>query len=247
MKKLTLIILGFLIFGCSSEDGSETSTKDNINSLKYTLKLKNKPSEIIYIQEYSFDEQGKVISENYTNINNPQYSHLSTFEYDENGRVIKEIREGEVFFNVVWTNNLAEVYNKLNQKISEFNFSGETLTDYKVGFYNNNIRTKNLNYDTNQNIVSIENETEIYVEYLNYDLSKRNPLNLIESIGMLRIDYKPYFKNIFETEKVYPFEGDDYSQPLTFYDYSYEFDSENRVYQIENEKSLIYTEQFEYE
>ena len=75
--------------------------------------------------------------------------------------------------------------------------SGETLTDYKVGFYNNNIRTKNLNYDTNQNIVSIENETEIYVEYLNYDLSKRNPLNLIESIGILRIDYKPYFKNIF--------------------------------------------------
>lgn len=247
MKKLTLIILGFLIFGCSSEDGSQTSTKDNINSLKYTLKLKNEPSEIIFIQEYSFDEQGKVISENYTNINNPQYSHLSTFEYDENGRVIKEIREGEVFFNVVWTNNLAEVYNKLNQKISEFNFSEETLTDYKVGFYNNNIRTKNLNYDTNQNIVSIENETEIYVEYLNYDLSKRNPLNLIESIGMLRIDYKPYFKNIFETEKVYPFEGDDYSQPLTFYDYSYEFDSENRVYQIENEKSLIYTEQFEYE
>jgi hypothetical protein len=247
MKKLTLIILGLLIFGCSSEDGSETSMEDNVNSLKYTLKLKNEPSEIIYIQEYSLDKQGRVISENYTNINNPQYSHLSTFEYDENGRVIKEIREGEVFFNVVWTNNLAEVYNKLNQKISEFNFSGETLTDYKVGFYNNNIRTKNLNYDTNQNIVSIENETEIYVEYLNYDLSKRNPLNLIKSIGMLRIDYKPYFKNIFETEKVYPFEGDDYSQPLTFYDYSYEFDSENRVYQIENEKSLIYTEQFEYE
>jgi len=104
-----------------------------------------------------------------------------------------------------------------------------------------------LNYDSNQNIASIENETEIYVEYLNYDLSKRNPLNLIESIGILRIDYKPHFKNIFRTEKVYPFEGDDYSQPLTFYEYSYEFNSENRVYQIEDEKTVIYTQQFEYE
>jgi hypothetical protein len=121
------------------------------------------------------------------------------------------------------------------------------LTDYKVGFTTSNIQIKNLNYDSNQNIVSIENETDIYVEYLNYDLSKRNPLSLIHSIGILRIDYKPYFKNIFETEKVYPFEGDDYSQPMRFYEYDYEFDSEDRVYQIENEKSLIYTEQFEYE
>ena len=246
MKNIILIAFGLLILGCSSDDEIKETTENIVTSLKYSLKLKSDPSENIYIQEYSFNEQGKVISENYTNINSPQYSHLSTFEYDENGRVIKEIREGEVFFNVIWTNNLAEVYNKLNQKISEFNFSGELLTDYKIGFTTSNIQTKILNYDSNQNIVSIENETEIYVEYLNYDLNKRNPLNLIHSIGILRIDYKPYFKSIFETEKIYPFEGDDYSQPLTFYEYNYEFDSENRVYQIENEKSLIYTQQFEY-
>ena len=46
---------------------------------------------------------------------------------------------------------------------------------------------------------------------------------------------------------MYPFEGDDYTQPLTFYEYSYEFNSDNRVYQIEDEKTLIYTQQFEYE
>ncbi|WP_417857698.1 hypothetical protein [Xanthomarina gelatinilytica] len=247
MKKIILFTFGLLIFGCSSDDEIEPTIENYVTSLKYSLKLKSDPSEIIYIQEYSFDEQGKVISEKYTNINNPQYSHLSTFEYDENGRLIKEIREGEVFSNIIWTNNLAEVYNNQNQKISEFNFSGELLTDYKVGFTTSNIQIKNLNYDSNQNIVSIENETEIYVEYLNYDLSKRNPLSLIHSIGILRIDYKPYFKNIFETEKVYPFEGDDYSQPMRFYGYDYVFDSEDRVYQIENEKSLIYTEQFEYE
>ncbi|WP_179018813.1 hypothetical protein [Winogradskyella forsetii] len=248
MKNLTLLFFGFLILGCSSDDGDETTTEDFVTSLKYTVKLTNYPDEIVYIQEYSFDEQGKVISENYTNISNPQHSHFSTFEYDNNGRVLKEIRDGEVFFNVIWTNNNAEVYNIQNQKISEFNFSGEILTDHKVGFSTDNIRTKNFNYDSsNQNIVSIENETEIYVEYLNYDSTKRNPLNLIKSIGILRMDYKPYFKNIFATEKAYPFDGGDYSQPLRFYEYSYVFDSENRVYQIEDEKTLIYTRQFDYE
>src|SRR5690606_23703132 len=106
MKNLTLFFFGLLILGCSSDDEIGTTTEDNITSLKYTLKLKNEPNEIIYIQEYTFDERGKVISENYTNINNPQHSHFSTFEYDENGRLIKEIREGEVFSTVIWTNNL---------------------------------------------------------------------------------------------------------------------------------------------
>ncbi len=239
--------MGLLILGCSSDEGIKSTTEGNVTSLKYSLKLKNDPSEIIYIQEYSFDRQGRVISENYTNMGNPQYSHFSTFEYDDNGRVLKEIRDGEVFFNVIWLNDFAEVYNIQNQKISEFNFRGETLADYKVGFNTDNIQTKNLNYDSNQNIISIEDETEIYVEFLDYDLSKRNPLNLIKSIGILRIDYKPFFKHIFGTEKVHPFVGDDYSQPLSFYEYSYKFDSENRVYQIENEKSLIYIEQFNYE
>ena len=122
MKNLTLFFFGLLILGCSSDDGNETTTEEIVNSLKYTVKLKNEPNEIIYIQEYSFDEQEKVISENYTNINNPQHSHLSTFEYDDNGRILKEIRDGEVFFNVIWTNDFAEVYNIQNQKISEFNY-----------------------------------------------------------------------------------------------------------------------------
>lgn len=247
MKNLILIFFGLLIIGCSSDDENGKTTENNVTYLKYSVKLKNDPTEIIYVQEYTFNEQGKVISEDYTNINNSQYSHHSTFEYDNNGRIIKEIRNGEVFFNVTWTNNLAEVYNIQNQKIAEFNFNENILTDYKIGFNTNNIQTKNLNYNSNQNIVSIENEEGIYVEYLNYNLNKRNPLNLIASIGILRIDYKPYFKNIFNTEKVHPFEGDDYSQPLTYYEYNYEFDSENRVYQIEDEKTLIYTQQFEYE
>jgi hypothetical protein len=248
MKNLILIFFGLLIIGCNTDDEVETITEDNITEdkityLKNSVKIRNEPSSILKILEYSFDEQGKVISENYTNISNPQNNYFSTFEYDDNGRILKEIRDEEVLFNVIWTNDLAEVYNYQNQKIMEFNFNGEILTYYRLGFYSNNIHSFFFNYDTNQNIISIENETEIFVEYLNYDLSKRNPMNLIKSIGILRYsDYRPFFKNIFETEIVHPLIGNDY-----IYEYNYVFDSENRVYQIEDEKTLIYTQQFEYE
>ncbi|APY09218.1 hypothetical protein BWZ20_13295 [Winogradskyella sp. J14-2] len=247
MKNIVLLFLGLIVLGCNPDDKDENVEESYETYLKYSLKLKSDPTQILYIQEYVFDNNGKVVSENYTNINNPQYNHYSTFAYDDNGRIIQEVRDGDVFFNINWTNDLAEVYNSQNVKISEFNFNGTILTYYKTGFNTNTIRTKFFNYDSNQNIISIENETEIYVEFLDYDLDKRNPLHLIESIGILRIDYKPYFKNIFGTEKVYPFEGGDYTQPLTFYDYFYEFDAENRVYQIEDEKSLIYIREFEYE
>src|SRR5690606_2622594 len=164
-------------------------------------------------------------------------------------QVTKEIRDGQIHFYIKWTNDFAQVFDNQDQNISLFNFIGDKLTDYKTEYNSNSVRTRILNYDSNQNIVSIENDTEVFVEFIDYSTSKRNPLNLIKSIGILRIDYKPFFKNIFGVEKVYPFEGDDYSFPfpLTFYDYHYEFDSENRVFRIEDDKSLIYIQEFSYE
>ncbi|MDA9250160.1 hypothetical protein N9P53_00300 [Flavobacteriaceae bacterium] len=249
MKRIILLISCVLsILACSLDDNSgPINNLENVTNLKYTVKEKSETNKLVYTQEYSVDEQGKVNTENYTNFYNPQFSHSSTFEYNDKGQVIKEIRDGSTHFTITWTNNFAEVYNMQNQKIAEFNFDGERLKEYKTEFNSNNVRIRKLNYDSNNNIISVENEEEIFVEFLDYELTKRNPLNLIQSIGILRIDYKPFFKNIFRTEKVYPFEGDDYSQPLTFYEYFYEFDSENRVYQIEDEKSLIYTSEFEYE
>jgi hypothetical protein len=249
MKKIILIIaIVISIIACSSDDNLEQiNNLENVTNLKYTVKEKFEPNNLVYKQDYTFDEEGKVISENYTNFYNPQYNHSSTFEYNTKGQVTKEIRNGQTYFNIVWTNDFAEVFNNQDQKIAEFNFNGEKLIEYKTEFNSVYAIARKLNYNSNQNVVSIENENEVYVEYLKYNTSKRNPLNLIKSIGILRIDYKPFFKNIFSTEKVYPFEGDDYSQPLTYYEYSYKFDSENRVYQIEDENSAIYTSEFDYE
>ena len=249
MKKIILSLVCVLsIIACTSDENLEPiNNLENVANLKYNLKERNEPNNLVYTQEYTFDEQGKVISENYTNFYYPQHSHFSTFEYNDKGQVTKEIRDGQTYFNIVWTNDFAEVFNNQDQKISEFTFVGEKLTEYKTEFNSSNIRTRKLNYDKDQNVASIENETEIFVEFLEYNLSKRNPLNLIKSIGILRIDYKPFFKNIFGIEKAYPFEGDDYSFPLTFYDYHYKFDTENRIYQIEDDKTLIYTQEFTYE
>jgi hypothetical protein len=249
MKKIILLIVSVIsIIACSSDDNLEPiNNLENITNLKYTVKEKNNPNNLVYTQEYNFDEEGKVMSESFTNFYNSQFSYLSNFEYNDKGQVTKEIRNGQTYFNIVWTNNFAEVFNTQDQKISEFNFDGEKLIDYKTEFNSSNVRIRKLNYDSNQNIISIENDVEVFVEFLDYELNKRNPLNLIQSIGILRIDYKPLFKNIFSTEKVYPFEGDDYRQPLTYYEYNYVFDSENRVYQIEDEKTAIYTSEFVYE
>lgn len=249
MKKIILSVFCIVsIIACNSDDNLEQiNVIKNVTEFKYTLKEKNGTNNLIYTQEYSFDDDGKVISEKYTNFNNPQFNHYSTFEYNTRGQVTKEIRDGQTQFNIVWINDFAEVFNSQDQKISEFKFIDGKLTEYKTEFNSNNTRTRKLNYDTNQNVVSIENEIEVFVEFLEYDVTKFNPLNLIKSIGILRIDYKPYFLNIFGIEKTYPFEGDDYSFPLTFYDYSYEFDTENRVFQIEDEKTLIYTQEFSYD
>ena len=232
MKKIILSIFCVIsVIACSSNDNLDEINNDsnqiieNTTDFKYTVKEKNGTNNLIFTQEYSFDDDGKVMSEKYTNFNNPQFNHYSTFEYNKKGQVIKEIRDGQTQFNIIWTNDYAEVFNSQNQKISEFEFINGKLTKYKTEFNNNNVRTRKVNYDVNQNIVSIENEEGVFVEFLEYDITKLNPLNLIKSIGILRIDYKPYFKNIFGIEKQYPFEDDDYNFPLTFYDYNYEFDS----------------------
>lgn len=247
MKNNILIITAFLLLiGCSKDNEENLNNPIETGALSYTVRLTNDPNDLIYTQDYKFDEEGKVISEKFTNYRNPQYDHLSNFKYDSNGRVIKEIRDNEIFRKIIWSDNIAKVYDNQNELIAEFEFSNSRLKSYKLYQNDNSVQEKYLNYGSNNNIISIEDENEIRFEYLNYDTSTINPLSLINSISILRIDYKPHFKNVFKTEKVYPFEGDDFSHPLTFYEYEWTLNSNGQVATMENEKSLIYTSVFEY-
>jgi uncharacterized protein YcfL len=246
MKNLISLILTLILFiGCSNNDDNIDNNKRHIdiNELSYTLRLKNDTTDVVYNQEYTFENEN-VISEKYTNYNNPEFSHFSTFEYDENNRIVKEIRNDEIYREIIWIDNIAKVYDNQNQLISEFEFTNSLILNYKL-YEMNGIRIKTYNYDSNNNIISISDENEVFVEFLDYQ-PIINPFSLINSIGILRLDYKPHFKNVFRTKKVYPFEGDDFSRPLSFYNYKWTLDQDQLIHTMENEESLIYTSIFEY-
>lgn len=245
MKKILPILISILVFACTTNDleiVEETKTQ-----LTYTLRHSYEPYDVIHTKEYVLGDNGKVLSENYTSITNPQYSYSSTFEYNENGQIIRELRDGETKLYVKWSGNTAEVFNYLDIKINEFVFADNRPIEHKRVFDPNNIQVKKFNYDTDGNVISIENETEVFLEFLNYDLDSLNPFYLIKSIGILKTDHQIFFKNVFGVEKVYGYEADDFTMPTNYYDYYYELDVDNRIIEIENDKNLIYTQVFEYE
>ena len=244
--------IGFFLFlsligliSCSNNSNDEIvkesqNQSENYNFI-YTVLNKDNSKDSVYRQAYLIDN-ARVITEKYTNYNNPKYNYISTFEYDNNGRVIKEVRDNQIFTKISWVNNDATVFNKNNVLIGEYQFNNSMqLISYK-----NDGQIRYLNYDSSGNVVSIATKYGIYVEYLDYDTFKTNPLNLINSITILRIDYSPHFKNVFKTEKAYPYKGDDFSVPLSFYKYSWTLNSKGLIETMTDEKTLIYTSKFEY-
>ncbi|QOG04433.1 hypothetical protein [Flavobacterium sp. MDT1-60] len=244
--KRTLILFSFILLISCNNDEEVVENAIQVSAMKYTVAEDVESFDTIYSQEYTFDSDGKVLSETFTNYLNPQFNYKSTFEYNNQGKLIKEIRNGQIFCYINWNGNVAELYNESNQKISDFKFNNENLIEYNDGYINGNIKNHKYNYDTNGNVVSIENQNEVFVEYLNYNKSIANPMNLIKSIGVLRLDYKPYFKNFFAIEKAYPYEETDYTFPLTHYGYQNTLDSNNRIITLTNNRNLIYKETFEY-
>ena len=246
-KKISFFLFLSLIglISCSNNSNDEIvkesqNQSENYNFI-YTLLNKDNSKDSLYRQAYYIDN-GRVITEKYTNYNNPEYNYISTFEYDNNGRVIKEVRDNQIFTKISWVNNDATVFNKNNVLIGEYQFNNSMqLISYK-----NDGQIRYLNYDSSGNVVSVATKDGIYVEYLDYDTSKTNPLNLINSITILRIDYSPHFKNVFKTEKAYPYKGDDFSVPLSFYKYSWTLNSKGLIETMTDEKTLIYTSKFEY-
>jgi hypothetical protein len=245
MKKYTVYLMVCFLFLACSKDEDVIVNQLEVDYLKYTLRQKNNPVHWIYIQEYTFENK-KVITENYLNSLYPQHNSNSAFLYDDQDRVISEMRNGELYRKIEWNNNNAKVYDSEDNLKGEFKFKDSRLEYYVIRYELNDIRFRKLNYYANGNVKSIQDENKILVEYLDYDTSVFNPMNLINSIAILRIDYKPHFTNLFSVEKVHPFRGDDYSQPLRFYNYDWTLNTENLVETIEDQKSAIYTRAFQY-
>jgi hypothetical protein len=249
MKNTMLSVFCLLIISCSSDDDNKVIECEevvidfeNITTIIVNIRSQN-DNHLIFTSEYIIDNQDRVVALNVNSfLDHNSYFNKSTFQYDEEGRLLFERLNGECRYNIVWTDQHADVFNNQNQKVSEFNFYGDKLIDFTRNIAMNDPRYWKFNYDEDDNVISIENEQGIFVEYLDYNLDILTPYNFMKSIGILIIDNKPFFKNIFNTEIIYPFQGDDFSQPLSFRNYDYELDNENRVIQATNVGSIYVTE-----
>lgn len=225
MKQLIIVLLGFILVMCNSDENERVNNPEAASTLVYTLKNKFDPSHPLSIRKYFFDIEGKVISVLYINPRSPQSTYYKVYEYNSKGQVTKEMSDGQTIYNILWTNEVAEIFFSENMyKVAEYRFEGDNLIEYTRGE-----RTKKFNYDSDNNLVSIEDENGIFVEFLEYR-TERNPFNLIKSIGILQFDDMPFVRNIFSVEKAYPYEDDDYGFPLTYYKYRYKFNGYNKVY-----------------
>jgi uncharacterized protein YcfL len=243
MKKIIIIIVvSIALFSCSSNDESnETST----SSFKRTITNKGDIINEMYITEYKFDSEGKVIKEINTNQFYPVYNSISTFKYDNQGRVIKEIRNNEVNTIVEWNGNVATLYGSSGNSGNSDNALSYIFSNNKVieTHFMGNIHK--FNYDANDNVISEVQADTVFVEYLDYDTTVANPMQLIKSIGVLRMHLNPYFKNFFQTKKNYPEVHDDYSTPMQYFQFERFVNSENKIIKIDNNETH-YISKFEY-
>lgn len=247
MKQLSIIIISLLLVNCSNNDGAE----NNIDvsqipfpeaSFKITLKNDFEIFSTISTSEYSFDANGNVLAAKYINADNPEQSSFTTFQYDANGRILSATRNNHIVSHVIWDGNTAKVYDGVYNVPFTFVFSNGNLSE----IISTNSESQQINYDMNNNIISEERNHEVFVEYLNYNLSVPNPMHVLKSIAILGYDSRAFSNNIYETKKAYPYEGSDYIMPLTYYQFQYTFDQNNRVITMTDDESGIYKTFFEY-
>ena len=232
---------------CNHDDGEENDIDVSQipfpeASFKITLKNDFEIFSTIHSSEYSFDADGNVLAEKYISNDNPEQSFFSTFQYDANGRILSETRNNHIVSQVIWNGNTAIVYNNSNNYPITFVFINGNLSEVT----STNSDSYRINYDVNNNIISEERNNEVFVEYLNYNLTVPNPTNVLKSIAILRYNSRAFSNNTFETKKAYPYEGDDFSIPLTYYQFQYTLDEDNRVTAITDDETSIYKTYFEY-
>lgn len=239
MKKIVLILITiFAVSSCSTADENNITSSSSLKVITTNTLEEN----ILETREYFFNNVGNVVKEIFTSTTNPEYNSTSTFEFDTLGRVIKETRNNEIITTVVWNGSIATLqennnnlnpnisYTLLNEKVIESNFMG-------------NIHK--YNYDINDNIISEVQADTIFVEYLDYETTFINPMYLIKSIGVLRMSSNPYFKNFYQTKKLYPIQGDDYILPLRYFQFQKTVDNNSKIIKITNNENF-YTSKFEY-
>ena len=192
------------------------------------------------ISEFSFDANGKVLAEKCIGAT-PEQSYFSTFQYDSSGRILSETRNNHIVSHVIWNGNTAKVYDNIYLVPWTFVFSNGNLSEI-----NTNSESQQINYDSNNNIISEERNHEVFVEYQNYNLSVPNPTSVLKSIAILRYAIRPFSTNIFETKKAYPYDGGDYFIDLTYYQFQYTFNQDNKVITMTDDETGIYKTFFEY-
>ena len=247
MKHLRIIIISIFLVNCSHDNGAE----NNINvsqipfpeaSFKITLKHDFETFSTITSSEFSFDANGNVLAEKCVNGDNPSQGYFSTFQYDANGRILSETRNNHIVSHVIWNGNTAKVYDNIYNVPFTFVFLNGNLSE----IISTNSESHQINYDGNNNIISEERNHEVFVEYLNYNLSVPNPTHVLKSIAILRYNSREFSNNIFETKKAYPYDGGDYIVDLTYYQFQYTINQDNRVITMTDDETGIYKTFFEY-
>ena len=210
-----------------------------------TLTDKGNESAVINSTTYTFSN-GRPVSINYENIANPEYNSNKIFQYDENDRVIAELEGGETVQSVAWDGEVATLINSDGNAYGEAELEDGNVIRYTTLGEGESISTF-YSHDADGNVIAVESpEGELLREFLSFNIEKTHPTHLLKSIAPIRITSAPFFTHIYETMRVQPIEGDDFSTELTDYTFEYTFDENGRVKTIEDNLSAIYTTWYQY-
>ena len=227
----------FLVLYTACTDESAIFTSD---FLLYEVHTTGDPTDVLYAQQYTLSA-GKVLSEEYTNYMNPEYSHSSTFSYDEEGRVIEENQDGTIT-SISWEGNTAKIYLFDGDMLAHLELEGDKILVSQRYNGDSVPEITSFGYDDSENVISIESpQGTLKTLFLDYNMNKMYPLHLIRSISILRMSYRAHFRNIFSIEQQQPFEGDDFSIGLSDYQYTYTFDEQGRVAIFSSLSTLVVT------
>lgn len=237
-RKILPFLILLLFAGCSKESSLYPET-----ILKETLSSAMRPEEIVYTKKYHL--VGNLVASMEYWFYTWESSIKIFFQYDNSGRIIREVRDGKIIKSVHWETDYAKVLDEKGNLYAEVYFEKQRIVKFKRydgGFDGEVIIT--YNHDGNlSKIGDVERTTR---EYLEYDLSIQNPYYLLNSIAVLRLDLSCFSKNINYKKWACEEVGDDYTIPDRIIELEYTFHPDGQVKTIWTSQSGIYLTHFEY-